>query len=192
MNRDPWHWLSCNKIKPTTTDARHNRIAQLLVTWAKRAGAQASDSSILLSHVNGRRTDLLIDVPQETIEVDVTVRHPLAPSHIAQTLADPHKRASVLKAAEVAKKSRYEQVCRAKGHTFLPFAVETMGAFGAGAKEVMQRIVAESTHSQLLYTPYEVTKGLQQSIAVAVQVGNARAVIAGLHLMSKTNGIDGA
>ena len=88
------------------------------------------------------------------------------------------------------KKCKYEKLCAEKlcaerRHTFLPFAMETLGAMGPGAREMLWRIYTIASRSESSFSPEEIRCGMRDSLAVALQVGNARTVMDGFKRLCK-------
>ena len=79
-----------------------------------------------------------------TCLIDVTVVDPLAPSYF-QGVAKSLTPGLTAQQAEQKKKNKYDALARAQHCTFFPFAVETLGTFGAGAAKFL-RILA--THRE--------------------------------------------
>ena len=82
----------------------------------------------------GQRPDLTVVLPEETIFMDVVVSHPAAPSRTSlQPLA-------ASRYAEARKHAAYAGLAQAHGARVLAYAVESYGAFGEQAMEIIQKI----------------------------------------------------
>jgi hypothetical protein len=99
---------------------------------------------------------------------DFTCPDTLAQSHVLQSSLAAGSAAS---AAESNKRSKYEQL--AVANTFVPIAIETLGAWGpealAVSSELGTRISAKTGETRS-------TSFLRQRLAIAVQRGNAASI----------------
>ena len=111
--------------------------------------------------------------------IDVTVTHPLAPSHIR---VHPTQ-LQMTEAAEQRKMKQYQEFAAKERAEFLPFAVETLGGFGKCAMRLVDQITESgmqaSALSTSIYTPQEIRAGLLGAVAIAVQRGNSRIMAEG-------------
>ena len=123
-----------------------------------------------ISDTQRQRPDLRIDLEQGTFWVDVAVAHPCARS---RKYARPLAAASD---AENKKVRDYGALALQYGATFLPFALESYGAFGARAREVMKVLRKQATENAV-FVAADFRGGFAsyatQKIAVALQKGNA-------------------
>ena len=119
--------------------------------------------------LNGKRLrpDLTVILPDQTLLIDVVVTHPAAPSYTSI------KPLAATKKAEKDKETTYCDLARAHGARILALAVESYGAFGDQATQIVQLIrkagegSPTSAHKELL------SRYLPQVLAVALQKGNA-------------------
>jgi len=99
---------------------------------------------------------------------DFTCPDTFAPSHLSRTMFQAGAAASV---AENHKMLRYSSLQNT--HVFIPFAVETMGAWGTGASDLLWSVgrrlneVTEDPRSAFF---------LRQRVDVAIQRGNALSI----------------
>jgi hypothetical protein len=91
-----------------------------------------------------------------------------------QQLAAAHK-------GEAEKKAKYAAMAKTQQATFLPFAVETYGGLGKGARKVMKRIASSAEEGLQMLSEKEVMRELRGSVAIAVQKGNANIILAEYH-----------
>src|SRR6185436_6272455 len=103
----------------------------LLAQYFRRAGA--------LVHVEPKvmgqsrvRPDLEILLPDQTLLVDVAVTHPTAASRKSTT---PLAAARMIQSAKLTK---YAGVAAARGGKFLAFVLESFGAFGPQALDILK------------------------------------------------------
>jgi hypothetical protein len=134
LDSDPHHHLSCNREKATTVNHRHDLIVDAIFFWARRAGCVVLKEPEDLDDRDERRADLLITMTTKEILADVVVRHPCAPSLVSQAAQAPL--AAALD-AERYKAARYRETAENMGAVFSAFAVETYGAFGPQAAELV-------------------------------------------------------
>ena len=121
----------------------------------------------------GKVFDLFIWGLGQPIALDVTVVHPLAPSHVAQSAADPE---SVLEQAEAEKHREYDGLADQVGAKFFAFAVETTGRLGNDALAFIRHLIQEGARFKHLWAPKEVVHGIYRTVAIAIARGNANIV----------------
>ena len=135
------------------------------------------------THLSGSgdhtRPDLQLALNGQRYLVDVTIRHPGCKTNIQhgsarQQLAAAHK-------GETEKKAKYAAMAKAQQASFIPFAVETYGGLGKSARKLINQIVAAAEDQQQLLSSEEIRKELTGSVAIAVQKGNAKILLAAYH-----------
>ena len=122
---------------------------------------------------SGKVFDLFIWGLGQPIALDVTVVHPLAPSHVVQSAADPE---SVLEQAEAEKHREYDGLADRVGAKFFAFAVETTGRLGNDALSFIRHLIQEGARFKHLWAPKEVVQGIYRTVAIAIARGNANIV----------------
>lgn len=186
VTKDPYHALSCNKLKTDAT-ARHNAIEGILQKVGRFAGLGVQSQP---RHVIPREDiipDLLITSAElrEQCLVDVVVSHPTAPSH---RHAAAKGALQVARGAEARKAEQYRNGAEVAGYQFLAFSVETFGGIGEEARAVVDFICTHAAQDVMSpWDPEDIRRYLYQSIATAIAVGN-------WHIMRKwllANRIDG-
>jgi hypothetical protein len=85
-------------------------------------------------------------------------------------------REKTLEAVELAKRRKYKELIRDHGATFTTAAVETTGGLGKELRELLDQIGHEAMSNQIGWSKDEVITGVQNAVAVAIQVGNARLI----------------
>ena len=174
IKHDPWHHLSCNRHKSQGITLRHDTIVQALYHHAYYSGAAAIKEPAGLSTEDGRRPDLHIVLPGQSILTDVVVSHPLAPSHLPRATT---KHLTVATQAALKKHRNYSHLARTQQAHFLPFSVETTGGMTEAEELVDQLSLACKDHLTLpSYKPF--ANSIRSSIAIAVQKGNCLAIAA--------------
>jgi len=135
--------------------------------------------------IDGVRTrpDLLVVFPDFILLIDVVVSHPSAPSRISLEPLAATRRAEKVKVA------KYGHIAQAYGARIMAFAVESYGAFGAHATEIVKLIRRELAHSPELrddtlhaLLPQYLAVCLQKGNALVARVGSLRARQAALRL----------
>lgn len=89
---------------------------------------------------SSKRGGLLIVLGPKRFLVDVTVPRATAPS----TMADPTMTTAgaCTVTAEKDKRNKYEELCKARGLTLVPFAVESHGGVGPAARKFLHQLAA--------------------------------------------------
>ena len=125
---------------------------------------------------DGKRPDGVTMIPWSrgrTLVWDFTCPDTVAPSRVHQTSLATGVAASDAESKKLAKYSELIQ-----NHVFVPFAVETLGAWGASAWSLSSEIGARL--SRKTGDP-RATAFLRQNIDVAIQRGNAASILGTLH-----------
>lgn len=176
IGNDQWHFLSCSLTKPQLTSNRHDPIVQIVAGWIRRTGAAVRVEPRDLTSDN-KRPDLLIHAGTEVVWSDVTIRHSTAPSRAALGASSS---LAVAKQAEAEKIHKYTAEAQASGAVFNPFAIETHGGWGPKAIQLAAKISGWAVAGEAAGSPWsaaEIRRNLRESVAIAVQRGNARAVL---------------
>jgi len=143
---------------------RHDRLVKILAHAFRAAGADVHVEYRPMDD-DRRRPDLSVTFPEESILADVVVSHPAARSRISVAALATSRR------AEKAKVARYKDIARAEGARVLAFAVESYGAFGEHATEIIRLIRRALRHSDL-HEDRSLHDLLPQHLAIALQKGN--------------------
>ena len=178
ISLDPWHCLNCPAQFGRRITRRHDHIVDTITSWANKIGARASREPRQEEDKRGKRPDIKITIGATTYLLDVTVRNPACPSHASEGAKGKLK---VAEKAEKEKTDKYKALAEREKAKFVPFAVETFGGMGAAASEFILNLLKESKDLQHAWAPWEVVYGLQHSVAVAIQRGNASLVSAAIH-----------
>jgi hypothetical protein len=177
---DPWHGLSCQSETATTVTDRHDDIKFVLARWASRLGATKVQVEPRRLDPNSRkRPDLLIEIGGQLYLIDVTVRHPLAPSHMSDCAKDEKK---VLEQAEAEKLKEYRDLAEDMKAQFFAFAVETTGRLGNQAMAFLKIFIEQAAKFKNLWAPREIVYGIYRSVAIAIARGNADIIASNLRL----------
>jgi hypothetical protein len=175
---DSWHFLSCSKGKGPTSEVttRHNAVRDALWHGVLTVGGQAVREPVGLHLEDGRRPDLQIVFPGEHILTDVVVSHPLAPSLIERASGGATRTAQY---AQERKRTKYEKTAAFHEARLLPFAVESFGGLAPDAVTLLKELSRAGEEHLGLWPRDVIVRQLLGSVAVAVQKGNAMAVLSG-------------
>ena len=165
LGDDPQHFFSCRLLKRKAMTQRHDSIVRLLRDLFYKVGA--------VVHVEPRiydtkrvRPDLDILLPDQNLMLDVAITHPGAPSRKSV------KPLAAANATEATKNRDYSAWAQALGGKFYGFVMETHGALGKGAVEVLKRLAKAAVTANLAMPPGDFLRLAKQSLSVALQRGN--------------------
>ena len=82
-------------------------------------------------------------------------------------------------AGQKEKIKKYADIAKHSHADFIPFVVETSGAFTKESEKLIDHIISTCAEHQQLWEPKEVRREFLGSIAIAVQRGNASAMFEG-------------
>ena len=164
------HGLACKRS--AGRHLRHNLLNDTILRALQSANVAAVREPPGLLRTDAKRPDGATLVPWSRgrcLVWDATCPDTLAPSYLQRSAAQSGAAAAL---AEVKKQTKYANLTTA--HEFVPVAIETLGSWGAMGlifvNEVGRRITAVSGDSRA-------TAFLKQRLAMAVQRGNAAAVL---------------
>ena len=152
---------------------RHDWLVELLAKFFRSAQA--------IVHIEPRiydsdrlRPDLDIMFPNRRILVDVTIVHPTSPSRTSRI------ELSAAAAAEAQKTRQYSALARNHGASLLALAMESYGAFGKEATELMRILMTALDSNSSFNISQAVNCGYPvQAISVALQRGNCLVMSSG-------------
>jgi hypothetical protein len=181
IQTNPWHYLDCQLLKRLSINTRHNMVAQILSTWATRAGlSTVLEPYYLFEHQNNKRPDVQIVGHGDNIIVDVTVVDPTSHTHVTGSSNATLHTAMKLEQRKI---TRYSAEAKRHGFTLYPFALETYGGWGPTASKLLKHIYSMAdTMSEYsrCWSSKEISRGIVDAVAVAVQKGNAAIIQQGL------------
>lgn len=164
------HGLACKRS--AGRHIRHNLLNDGILRALQSAGVQAVREPPGLDRGGGKRPDGATLIPWargRCLLWDATCPDTLAPSHLQGSSTVPGSAAA---AAEAKKATKYAPLAMA--HEFVPVAIETMGTWGARGLAFINELgrrIAEQTGDP------RSTAFLKQRLSLAVQRGNAAAVL---------------
>ena len=166
------HGLSCRR-----SAGRHRRHAlanDVIVRAIRAAGVHAELEPSRLLRGDGKRPDGASLDPWRTglyLVWDFTCPDTLAPSHV---LFSSSNAGSAAERAEAGKRTKYSELVSSGSYSFMPVAIETLGTWGPSAlalcADIGRRLATESGDPRSHVF-------LSQRLSLAVQRGNAAAVI---------------
>lgn len=170
VDKSGTHGLSCRQNSGRA--ARHHEANDILRRALVSAGVPAVLEPLGLSRDDGKRPDGITLIPWTRglpLIWDYTCVDTLAASNIRMSVQGGGTLASN---AEEKKRRKYESLTRA--HIFCPFAMETLGAWGDDAKNLVSIIGGKicERNGETRSTTF-----LKQRLSLAVQRGNAASII---------------
>ena len=164
------HGLSCSKSQGR--HPRHTAINELIQRSLATAGVPAQLDPSGICQSDGKRLDGATVAPWrcgKALVRDATCPDTFAASHVMLATS---KAGAIANQAEERKRAKYAELL--VSYHFVPVAIETSGVIGQGAlsfiREVGSRLQAKNGEPQSHHD-------LKQRIAVAIQRGNAAAVL---------------
>jgi len=171
-----YHGLDCPKLRRRGILWRHDRIVQIVARAVREAGGSASIEERLHGE-NHKKPDLKILLGNNVIWGDVVVTNPLAPSHITSA----QKRLGATTQAEKRKHAKYDAEVKRVGGDFVAFNLETTGAVGRGAEDLVRRIMKAHIPEYASMPATALRALLTKGVACAIQNLNAVAMEEWLH-----------
>jgi hypothetical protein len=111
--------------------------------------------------------------PGQHVLTDVAVVHPLG-SHGRN---NPINSTATAKKVATAKRSKYAAIASRHDAELLPFVVETCGGLGQDAIALLDVISGAASEHLSLWSQEDAAKEVLNSVAIAVQKGNAMTVL---------------
>ena len=172
LTQDPLHFLNCTLLKPAVT-FRHDVIVRILAMLARKAGGACY---VEPRFYVGIRPDIHIMFPTTKILVDVTVVHPSRPTFAPRS----HVPLFAALARERDKTTKFKELSQREQAQFVPFALESFGAWGRGATKLISDIASLALESKSVAMTCEDVRGeMIRTIAIALQAGNAHVLLNG-------------
>ena len=100
-------------------------------------------------------------------------KHATCPTHVAKYSGIQFGAA---RAGQKEKIKKYADIAKHSHADFIPFVVETSGAFTKESEKLIDHIISTCAEHQQLWEPKEVRREFLGAIAIAVQRGNASAM----------------
>ena len=192
LRADPHHAEACVQQTGASVTQRHNLLVHTLAELARSVGAsvrtdQPALGSALVQVIDATtgetreelqrgqlRGDLLVVHGAKRILVDVTAPRATAPTNLSSSAAGQRPGGCVA-TAEQHKRDKYEEPCKQRGMTFVPFAVESYGGMGPAARKLLTTLAGLSgertARAFLLDAMARVSVTLQRGNALVLQRG---------------------
>jgi hypothetical protein len=152
---------------------RHDAVVDAIARVARQVGAQVHTEPKRLDRSSKQRPDIQIVFPGRVLLSDVAVTHSLTPSAV-----DNRKHGATVQ--QHVKDGKYARVASQMGAELLNVAIETSGSLASGAMRLVEAIGEEGARwSAGTWTSGAIKRHLLSAIAVAVQRGNALAMLSG-------------
>ncbi|MCJ1296814.1 hypothetical protein MMC34_008381 [Xylographa carneopallida] len=165
----PAHASYYDKIDAYTADAVVDAISRV----ARQIGAQVRTEGKRLDPSSEQRPDLQVVFPGRMLLTDVSISHTLTPSAVAAGKAQTSARLS-------GKNTKYAGVASRLGAELLNVVVDTGGGMTGAALKLVDAVGEEGERwSAGTWSSAAITRHLLGAIAVAVQRGNALAMLCG-------------
>lgn len=169
------HALTCTSMGGYVI-ARHNAIAKSLAYFCRQAGALVSIEQ-RVTFTDQTRVDVTAIFADLTIDLDVSVAHVTASSH----LSSAQSAGGVAKKRAKEKMKKHGHINANRYHEFRPFVLESHGRFGTHAiktvKELAQRIVERDGLPGCRKTYAAIMFEIRRRLSLTLQKSNA-AIIA--------------
>jgi len=133
------------------------------------------------------RPDLQIVFPGCHLLSDVVIAHPFTSSRIKHRNALGGN-APLARLHEKIKTIKYKALTAQQQATFIPFAAETCGGLGPQALKLLKLLAEQAREHLSIWPHHDIVGHMLGAVAVAIQKGNAMAVLAGFSnaLMTET------
>jgi hypothetical protein len=184
IRADPWHFLSCTKVRKGEATARHDDVGRAIYRCALLMGFRAQLEPTGLDPSSDLRPDVLLTLPGRQILTDVAICHPLAPGTVrAKQSTRTLGRARNM---EALKKRKYSQLSSLRHYEMLPFIIETCGGMGPSADALVKAMAEASEEHLAVWSKEDVIRELIGTVAIAVQRGGAMTYLEGYERTLRT------
>ena len=172
---DSWHSLTCVSRSGTLITRRHNSVLDVVAKYCKLIDVAVTLNPASESHLDDRRADVEVYLPDRTIVGDVTVSHPST-----KTWRKKVARSGVHvvgDAREAAKVSAYQAMAALHDKEFQAIVMYTYGGLHPSAKRFLKAICDSLDPALCLLSHSDFKAELHAHIAIALQRGNAAIMI---------------
>lgn len=172
VERDGHHGLACRRS--AGRHRRHSMANDVILRSIRACEVRAELEPTRLLRRDGKRPDGATLDPWtrgQSLVWDFTCPDTLAPSHLNQSAIAA---GSAAEGAEAIKMTKYRELADAPEYSFVPIAIETLGAWGVAAQDFARELGGRLT--AITGDPRE-TSWFKQRMDIAVQRGNAAAVL---------------
>jgi len=151
----------------------HNAVKDALYRAVLLTGGQAVREVTGLQRKSKLRPDLQIVYPGRHVLTDVAVVHPLG----VYGCERPANSTATAKKMATAKRRKYAAIASRHDAELIPFVVETCGGLGKDAIALLDVISGAASEHLSLWSQEDAAKEVLNSVAIAVQKGNAMTVL---------------
>ncbi len=177
LSEDPHHFLSCIRLHSSVVNLRHDRINQTIERWISRLGGTHSHEPLhMTTDECERRPDCYFVLGELHGSYDVVVTHPAAPSRVSSSL----RPLAAATRAERRKRIHHARWIAQSGEPFFPFALESFGAFGQAAQQLIRDIASAAADLDPSVSRLATITGMVADISTAIHAGNAIIMLQGL------------
>jgi len=169
------HFRVCRTVRREAVTLRHDRVLSMLRRVARMAGVPnvIEYRPPVRPGVERLRPDILFQAGAASVLSDVAVTTP--------TVASKVERAARVPLFAAAAATKYAAVAERLGCRFVPFVLESFGAIGAGANQLIRFLALQARRNgldqvRLGFRTRQFTHFVRDLIAVELQRGNAMLV----------------
>jgi hypothetical protein len=173
LRDDPWHFLVCTNLVRGELSRRHDAVVDAISRVAWMVGAQIRKEVAGLDPNTRKRPDIQIVFPGRMLLTDVVVSHSLTAVQIRESRSSAAKWQTI-------KNKKYAGVASRIGAELLNMSIDTSGGLASDAVRLVDAIGEEGERWSLgTWAGAEIRRQLLSAVAVAVQRGNALAMLTG-------------
>jgi hypothetical protein len=182
------HFHSCALFRRESTLDRHNNVTKTIIFYAKKTGwrcsyephyskAKSAPAGSPMSQ-RGYTPDAALHGTSMKLHLDAMVTHPCADSHVAAACETPLSAAAK---GEAQKEAAGKEWAAWAKYKFYPFVLESFGAMGKKAMEVVNIIASQPAEDVSEFPSRAAFRDrMLTAISIAVQRGNASIATQGL------------
>lgn len=164
------HFFVCTYIKDGPVTLRHNLVKDALINFVQLVNGNTKnlDNKGSFTKSTGERTDIEIFLGSSYYLVDVQVKHPIAKSNSSKAM----KALGAATKCEEDKIKKHQEKANKLGAVFVPYVIESFGAFGKEA-DAFNKIIADfGVHYNSTMPRDELLDFIIYKVAEAIQLGN--------------------
>ena len=172
------HVLTCGSLRHHTRNSGHAMGVNAIASLAHSAGVP-----IIVSHRSSmapsdRLTpDFSFEFIGKRVTSDWTMAHPVAESYLKQS---SHKPLFAAHRLESAKHRKYDAWVRKENRQFISFSVETLGAFGTEAIQIIDLLATDAVRNEMAADRSQFKNKAYNLLSVAIARGVAETIRLGV------------
>jgi hypothetical protein len=172
------HFIECRKARDVITQHRHDGVTHAIKHACRLVDLTVTQEPEGFSEDSDDKPDLAISWDAKLILEDTATRHPCTQSMVERN--KKNERGFAANAAELEKLQRHGNKFGANiSAEYVPFGIESYGTYGKLAEQFVKRICARAMEESESHGRF-VRKTLVTGISLAVQFGNAMALLTGV------------